>query len=191
MTITTNNKSLINIFENLKAQYGGDFDNKPLPVENWNPELCGDIGIEIKKDGSWWQNGTRFTREKLIRLFCKILKRDKDGKDYLVTPYEKILIKVEDAHFQIIRADLVEINNVQKIILTPNFAESFEIDNKHPIWIKHDEKGPRPYVNVRNGLIGLINRSVYYDLVAMGQFNNDEYGIYSNNLFYSLGDLNE
>lgn len=190
MTIKTNNKTLINIFEELKSQYGGDFDNNPLPVEKWNPDFCGDIGIEIRKDGTWWQNGTIFTRDKLIRLFCKILKREDDGKDYLVTPYEKIIVKVEDAHFQIVRADLIIIENIQKIILTPNYGLSFEIDEEHPFWIKEGENGPRPYAKVRGNLIGLLTRSVYYDLVAMGQFNNDEFGIFSNNIFYKLGEIN-
>ena len=24
------------------------------PVDQWNPEYCGDIGMEIKRDGTWY-----------------------------------------------------------------------------------------------------------------------------------------
>ena len=28
------------------------------PVDQWNPEHCGDIGMEIKRDGTWYYMGT-------------------------------------------------------------------------------------------------------------------------------------
>ena len=55
------------------------------PVETWNPEHCADIGMEIRADGSWWHEGTKFSREKLVRLFSTILRKDADGSTYLVT----------------------------------------------------------------------------------------------------------
>ena len=64
----------------------------------------GDIGLEIRRDGSWWQNGVRFSRDKLVRLFSTILRKDSDGY-YLVTPHEKVVVKVEDAPFVGVRAD--------------------------------------------------------------------------------------
>ncbi|MFZ8477618.1 DUF1285 domain-containing protein, partial [Staphylococcus aureus] len=29
------------------------------PVERWNPPYCGDAGLEIRTDGSWWHQGGR------------------------------------------------------------------------------------------------------------------------------------
>jgi hypothetical protein len=46
-----------------------------LPVHLWNPANCGDIGLEIRRDGSWWQDGVRFSRDKLVRLFSTILRK--------------------------------------------------------------------------------------------------------------------
>src|SRR5690242_17050611 len=58
------------------------------PVEKWNPAHCGDIGMEIMADGVWKHDGTRITRESLVRLFSTILRKDEDGETYLVTPVE-------------------------------------------------------------------------------------------------------
>lgn len=181
--------NLTDLYQDLSNQYGGEFDNSPLPVDKWQPQNCGDIGLEIRKDGTWWQNGQKFQREKLIRLFCRILRKDDDGNTYLITPYEKIIIKVEDAHFQIVRADLIDSGAKQKIILTPNYGNSFELNENHNLWVIEAQNGPRPYVMVRNGLIGLIGRAVYYDLVAWGIAQNNDFGIYSNGGFFKLGEL--
>ena len=69
------------------------------PVEKWNPEHCGDIGLEIKSDGSWFYMGTPIGRKRIVKLFSRILRKEKDGSYVLVTPVEKISITVEDAPF--------------------------------------------------------------------------------------------
>lgn len=183
--------NLQSIFNELKTQYG-EYGDKLPPVEKWHPTNCGDIGLLIKKDGTWWQNGQKFSRHKLMQLFSKILRKDDDGNTYLVTPHEKVIIKVEDAHFTIIRADLID-DGVQKIILTTNVGENFIIDNNHKIWIEYnkDTNEPRPYVMVRNGLYALINRAIYYDLVNWGQFVGNDFGVFSNETFHILGQLGD
>ena len=75
------------------------------PVERWNPPFCGDSFIEILADGSWRHEGVRMTRESLVRLFASILRKDDDGATYLVTPAEKVSVKVVDAPFLAVRAD--------------------------------------------------------------------------------------
>jgi len=65
------------------------------PVHLWNPEHCGDIGMEIRRDGSWWYAGSRIGRERLVKLFARILRKDDDGVHYLVTPVEKVVVHVE------------------------------------------------------------------------------------------------
>ena len=56
------------------------------PVEKWNPPFCGDIDMEIRADGTWFYMGTPIGRAPLVRLFSTVLRRDEDGKTYLVTP---------------------------------------------------------------------------------------------------------
>lgn len=186
--------NLQSIFNELKTQYG-EYGDKLPPVEKWHPTNCGDIGLLIKKDGTWWQNSQKFSREKLVKLFSKILRKESDGKTYLVTPHEKVIIEIEDAHFIIIRADLIldENTGVQKIIFTTNVGENFIVDENHKIWVEANQKTnePRPYAMVRNGLYALINRPIYYQLVDWGQFVGDEFGVFSNGIFFKLGNIGD
>ena len=62
----------------------------------WNPPFCGDIDMRIARDGTWFYLGTPIGRAPLVKLFSSILKLE-DGKYFLVTPVEKVGIKVDDA----------------------------------------------------------------------------------------------
>ncbi len=64
----------------------------------WNPPFCGDLDMRIAGDGTWFYMGTPIGRPALVRLFSTILKRE-DGKHFLVTPVEKVGIRVDDAPF--------------------------------------------------------------------------------------------
>src|SRR6201981_257641 len=68
------------------------------PVHLWNPPFCGDLDIRIASDGTWVYMGTPIGRQALVRLFSTILKREGD-KHFLVTPVEKVGIRVDDAPF--------------------------------------------------------------------------------------------
>ena len=68
------------------------------PVHLWNPPFCGDLDMRIASDGTWFYMGTPIGRQALVRLFSTILKRE-DGKHFLVTPVEKVGIRVDDAPF--------------------------------------------------------------------------------------------
>ena len=80
------------------AQTSGGKSSLP-PVERWEPPFCGDLDMEIRADGTWFYMGTPIGREPLVRLFSTVLRKDEDGKTYLVTPVEKVGIRVEDAPF--------------------------------------------------------------------------------------------
>ncbi len=154
---------------------------RPLPpIHLWNPANCGDIGLEIRRDGSWWQNGVRFTREKLVRLFSTILRRDSDGY-YLVTPHEKVVVKVEDAPFVGVRADRHESGGHQVILVTTNVGDVVAVDAEHPIRVVSDRQTGEPstYVRVRGGLEARLARPPYYELVGWAEPDPDEAGAMS------------
>lgn len=68
------------------------------PVHLWNPPFCGDIDMRIARDGTWFYLGTPIGRKPMVKLFSSIIRRD--GDDYfLVTPVEKVGIRVDDAPF--------------------------------------------------------------------------------------------
>ena len=71
----------------------------PAPVHLWNPPFCGDLDIRIASDGTWYYLGTPIGRPALVRLFASVLKREGE-RYFLVTPVEKIGIRVDDAPFQ-------------------------------------------------------------------------------------------
>src|SRR5215204_483095 len=69
------------------------------PVERWNPPYCGEIDMEVAADGTWFYGGSPIGREAMVRLFASILRREPDGGHVLVTPIEKVGIRVADAPF--------------------------------------------------------------------------------------------
>ena len=49
------------------------------PVEQWNPDHCGDSEMRIARDGSWYHQGTTIERPAMVRLFSTVLRREPDG----------------------------------------------------------------------------------------------------------------
>src|SRR3546814_9597999 len=78
------------------------------PVDVWDPPFCGDLDMEIRADGTWFYMGTPIGRPPLVRLFSTVLRKDEDGRTYLVTPVEKVGIRVEDAPFLAVEMNVSE-----------------------------------------------------------------------------------
>ena len=96
----------LSLEETLKAiMPDGKLSGRLPPVESWNPDRCGDIDMVIRADGSWWHEGGRMNRERMVKMFSRILRKDEDGETWLVTPYEKVVVRVEDAPFIAVRVD--------------------------------------------------------------------------------------
>lgn len=138
------------------------------PVERWNPDFCGDIDMAILKDGSWTYMGTPIGRERMVRLFASILRKDEDGKTYLVTPVEKVGIRVEDAPFVAIAVEDVGEGHERAFAFTTNVGDTVIAGKDHPIRVETDDETgePRPYILIRGRLEALIARPVFYELVA-------------------------
>jgi len=161
---------LMDLIATLQAEAGLEKPRSLPPVHLWNPSHCGDIGLEIRRDGSWWQNGVRFSRDKLVRLFSTILRRDSDGY-YLVTPHEKVVVKVEDAPFLGVRADRHESGGQPIILVTTNVGDVVAVDAAHPLRVVIDPRTGEPstYVLVRGGLEARLARPPYYELVSWAE----------------------
>ena len=163
------------------------------PVHLWNPVACSDIGMEIRADGSWWHEGSRFKRMKLVKLFSRILRVDPDGETYLVTPYEKVIVHVEDAPFIAVRVDRAgDPSRDQSLVFTTNLDEHVIADSAHPISVHTDpETGePSPYIHVRSKLMAKLSRPVFYELADMSEPAPDvpgDLGVWSQGQFFRLG----
>jgi uncharacterized protein len=141
------------------------------PVDRWNPPFCGDIDMEIRADGTWFYMGTPIGREALVRLFSSVLRKDEDGKTYLVTPVEKVGIRVVDAPFLAVEMNSREVDG--KVVLTfrTNVGDIVEAGLDHPLrFVMHGDNAElKPYLHVRGRLDALVSRAVMYDLVALGE----------------------
>lgn len=157
--------------EALVSRAGGSGRGLP-PVEKWNPPFCGDLDIEIRRDGTWFYLGTPIGRMPLVRLFSTVLRKDEDGKTYLVTPVEKIGIRVEDAPFLAVEMNARRREDGEQVItLRTNVGDVVEAGPEHPIRFElaQANDGVKPYVLVRGRLEALFARSVMYELVAHGE----------------------
>ena len=162
------------------------------PVDKWNPEYCGEMDMVIKADGSWWHEGTRITREPLVKLFASILRKDDDGQTYLVTPVEKIRIEVESAPFTAIRVDVEGEGEKQRVFFTTNMGDVVEASAERPIRVETDPatQEPKPFVGVRGRLEALMTRPVFYELVEHAtEKNSGELGVYASGAYFPLGQL--
>lgn len=148
---------------------GGEGRGLP-PVERWNPPFCGDIDMEIKADGRWFYMGTPIGRPALVRLFSTVLRKDEDGKTYLVTPVEKVGIRIQDAPFLAVEMNVEGEGESQVLTVRTQLGDLVTIDAEHPLrFATTDEGGLKPYVTVRGRLEALFTRALTQDLVGLGE----------------------
>lgn len=141
------------------------------PVERWNPDYCGDIDMEIRADGTWFYMGTPIGRPALVRLFSTVLRRDEDGKTYLITPVEKIGIRVVDAPFLAVEMTVSEEDGEQVLTFRTNVGDVVRVGPDNPLRfvVTGETDQLKPYILVRGRLEALVNRAVTYDLLALGE----------------------
>ena len=141
------------------------------PVDRWNPDFCGDLDMEIRADGTWFYLGTPIGRMPLVQLFSSVLRKDEDGRTYLVTPVEKVGIRVVDAPFVAVEMDLSGTGDGQLITFRTNVGDVVEAGPANPLrFVDEDETGGlKPYVLVRGRLEALVARPVMYELVEHGE----------------------
>jgi len=166
------------------------------PVHLWNPPFCGDLDMRIAGDGTWFYMGTPIGRPALVRLFSTILKRE-DGKHFLVTPVEKVGIRVDDAPFL-----AVEMQNEQSerggrlLRFRTNVDDWVPCDGGHRLRFEMAaDGGLTPYLHVRSDLWAKVTRALYYDLVDMGEERvvdgQPMFGIESGGEFFAMADAKQ
>ena len=160
----------------------------PPPVEQWNPPFCGDIDMRIAADGTWFYMNSPIGRKPLVKLFASVLRRDADGKYLLVTPVEKVGIRVDDAPFTAIRMTLEGEGHNQTIRFETNVEDEVSVDDAHPLRFAEEQGtgGLKPYVLVRGRLEALVSRALFYDLAAAGTVEEGWFGVWSSGRFYPM-----
>lgn len=191
--VKSNETTAISLNDLLKVISPDPTGRKLPPVETWAPERSVDIDMEIRTDGSWWHEGGRINREKLVKLFSTILRGDADGSYWLVTPYEKVVVHVEDAPFMAVRVDRAgEAGPDQSLAFVTNVGDVVVAGPDHPIRVDTDGETlePAPYLHVRGRLEAKLTRAVYYELAGLAvEAPGDaaRLGVWSEGAFFDLG----
>lgn len=171
------------------AKEGGEAGARP--VDKWNPPYCGSIGMSIRRDGVWLYQGSPIGRIALVKLFASILRKDDDGKTYLVTPAEKIDVDVEDAPFLAVELAVSGEGRDQALTFRTNVDDVVTVDAAHPLrfQVSEPDSGLKPYVLVRGRLEALCTRAVYMELVSLAEANDDDgeaVGVWSAGVWWPL-----
>lgn len=169
----------------------GKLSGKLPPVHLWHPERIVTAEFEIRANGSWWHNGGEIKRERLVRLFSTILRKEPDGQYVIVTPYEKAFVSVVDAPFMAIRLERIDGENGQNLGFLTNVGDLVVAAPSHPLRVVTDPQTgePSPYVMVRDGLEAKLTRPVFYELAEFVETiagDDQGYGVWSDGAFFRL-----
>ena len=172
------------------ADLAAAIDGKRLPpVDQWNPEHCGDSQMRIAADGTWFHMGSPIGRPAMIRLFSTVLRREPDGSHVLVTPVEKLAIEVEATAFRAIAMTSEGTGEQRQIAFALDSGDAVICGPDHPLTVTAGEHGPNPRLAVRHGLEALIVRPVYYELAAIALAEDrDPPGVWSGGAFFPLAE---
>lgn len=165
------------------------------PVHLWNPPFCGDLDMRIASDGTWFYLGTPIGRPALVRLFSTILKKE-DDKHFLVTPVEKVGIRVDDAPFLAVEMLKDEGDKGRALRFRTNVDDWVNCDAGHRLRFEMaDDGGLTPYLHVRADLWAKVTRALYYDLVDMGEERvvdgQEMFGVASAGEFFAMADAEQ
>lgn len=163
----------------------------PPPLERWNPPDCGDIDLGIDREGVWHYAGTPIRRPALVKLFASVMRRE--GERYvLVTPAEKVGIKVEDAPFLAVDMAVEPAGENEILVFRTNLDDLVRCDGEHPLRFDaaEDADTVRPYIYVRRGLWARLTRSVFLELAERAEVRQVDggcmFGVASGDAFFPM-----
>ena len=155
----------------------------PAPLEQWQPDYCGDIDMAISSDGTWYHEGVAIKRAELWQLFAGILRREADGEYYLVTPVEKC--RVEVALHPLIITDMqwAESGETPQLLAVLNAGGTFPVGPEYPLKLE-EKAGGAAYIKLPHGLSALCSRAAWYRLVDLA---DNDHSIVSGGAKFFLG----
>jgi hypothetical protein len=163
------------------------FTGKRPPID------CGDLDMRITRDGTWHYRRSPIGRLALVKLFASVLRREADGRYWLVTPAERGHIEVEDVPFLAVELTAEGEGRDQQLIFRTNLDEFVTAGPDNPLRIETAANGePAPYILVRERLEARLARPVFYQLVELGTEEQvgerTQFGVWSKGAFFSLGE---
>ncbi len=160
------------------------------PAPSWNPPDCGDIDMRIAADGTWFYCGSPIGRAPLVQLFASIMRKEGD-RHVLVTPVEKVGLKVDDAPFLAVEMSSETATHGLQLLFRTNVEDTVAVGAEHPLRFERGaSNGLKPYVKVRVDLWALVTRALFYDLVVLGRTERvgteEWFGVRSGGLFFPM-----
>jgi uncharacterized protein len=160
------------------------------PAPSWNPPDCGDIDMRIAADGTWFYCDSPINRAPLVQLFASVMRKEGD-RYVLVTPAEKVGIRVDDAPFLAVEMRTQTKTCEPLLMFRTNVDDVVAVGSEHRLRFEQGASdGLKPYVRVRGDLWALVKRSLFYDLVALGRTERvgreDWFGVRSGGLFFPM-----
>ncbi len=152
------------------------------PVESWSPAKLGESDMRIAADGTWYHQGAPIRREAMVRAFAGLLTRDASGAHWLVTPYEKLAIEVDDAAF--VAVDCVAREGALAFRL--NTDDLVIAGPEHRLRAAGDAETPALYLHVRYGLEARLNRSTYAQLAEIALEQGEDWVVTSQGERFAL-----
>ena len=148
--------------------------------------------MKIRRDGTWMYQGSPIGRIALVKLFASILRKDADGRTYLVTPAEKVDVEVEDAPFLAVEMAVSGKGRDRTLTFRTNVDDVVTVNAEHPLRFEKSEPdgGLKPYVLVRGRLEALVTRGVYAELVELAEAKDeggDAVGVWSGGVWWGMG----
>ena len=159
------------------------------PVDQWNPDHCGNSDMRIARDGTWFHQDAPIRRPEMVRLFSTILRREADGSHVLVTPVEKLTIDVDSTAFRAVEMVSNGEGRDRRIALKLDSGDTLFVGADHPLRLVDSDSGASPRVLVRHGLEAELSRPLYYELAEIALAEGaDPPGIWSDGQFFPLGE---
>lgn len=165
------------------------------PIQQWHPQLSGDIDIRIAANGDWIHEGAPINRQSLVRLFASILRREADGQYYLVTPVEKWRIQVDDVPLQIIDFEIRQQDSADaELVVETNVGRYYVVGDRYPLSLGAPaadgagETDTVPVVELDNGLCARFTRPAYYRLVDSCESRDGRLQLVSGGRRFTLGE---
>ena len=165
------------------SKAGGKRPSAGLPKLN----LCGDIGLRIGRDGTWYYQGGPIARQALVKLFASVLRLEEDGRYYLVTPVETVPIEVEGLPFVAVAMSREGSGQAQALSFRSNVDDVVTAGVQHNLGFQAGPDGSfTPFVVMRGGLKARLARPVYYELAALAVERPGEAapGVWSGGVFF-------
>lgn len=158
---------------------------RQAPTDKWQPAYCGEIPLTIAADGQWYYQDSLIQRPELVRLFASVLVCE--GSDYfLVTPHEKVKIKVVDAPFIVTQWQLQE-SNPAIIVAQTSLGDQFPLSKRYPLRLQ----GDIPYLDLGQNLTAKIHRNVFYQWLDLSVTQGQQVMLESAGECFVLGTLSE